>query len=43
MGMSHLMLELEDGTKQTVHRGDYEAHRPKPDRRQLELPARGEK
>ena len=22
MGMGHLMLELEDGTKQSVHRGD---------------------
>ena len=25
----HLMLELEDGTKQLVHRGDHEAHAPK--------------
>jgi len=30
MGMGHLMLELEDGSKQTVHRGDHEAHEPKP-------------
>ena len=28
MGMGHLMLELEDGLKQTVHRGDHEAHAP---------------
>jgi hypothetical protein len=30
MGMGHLMLELEDGTSQTVHRGDHEAHKPMP-------------
>ena len=30
MGMGHLMLELEDGLKQTVHRGDHEAHKPIP-------------
>jgi hypothetical protein len=26
----HLMLEFEDGVKQWVHRGDHEAHQPKP-------------
>jgi hypothetical protein len=30
MGFGHLMLEFEDGTKQTVHRGDHERHDPKP-------------
>jgi hypothetical protein len=31
MGLhGHLMLDLEDGTKQTVFRGDHEAHSPKP-------------
>jgi hypothetical protein len=26
----HLILELEDGSKQTVFRGEHEAHAPKP-------------
>ena len=26
----HLTLEFEDGVKQIVHRGDHEAHQPKP-------------
>jgi len=26
----HLMLEFEDRTKQTVHRGDHERHDPEP-------------
>ena len=26
----HLMLEFGDGVKQLVHRGDHEAHQPKP-------------
>jgi hypothetical protein len=33
MGMGHLMLELEDGTSQTVHRGDHETHKPMPGNR----------
>ena len=28
MMFGHLMLELEDGTKQLVHRGDHEVHAP---------------
>ena len=30
MGFGHLMLEFEDRTKQTVHRGDHGRHDPKP-------------
>jgi hypothetical protein len=26
----HLMLEFEDGTRQSVYRGDHEVHAPKP-------------
>ena len=27
-GFGHLTPQLEDGTKQMVHRGDHEAHQP---------------
>ncbi len=30
MGFWYLMLEFEDGTRQMVHRGDFERHDPKP-------------
>ena len=29
-GFGRLMLEFGDGVKQMVHRGDHEAHQPKP-------------
>ena len=30
VAFGHLMLEFEEGMKQLVHRGDGEAHQPKP-------------
>ena len=47
MAHGHLMLEFEDGTKQTVFRGDHEQHAPRvgdlwpPDGHEHEAPSAG--